>query len=134
MPGESSDLAQQVRSLQRQVDDLTQLVRGLVLSREPVSHPSEREEASAVSVSAGEQRSQAADSQVSSSSIYNQLAVQIPPVPDFCLRLCSLLSAGANRAWEAGHWARFTIEGRLSKPRPSQPCDVPNTVVGRAPV
>ena len=57
------------------------------------------------------------------------------------LRLCGNLRGGklsfkqgAERAWTAGHWARFCLEGRVSKPRPSTPCDLANTtyVVVRA--
>ena len=134
MPDQTSDLSQQVRSLQIQVDELTRLVRGLLVSQGPRTS-AEWEEASAVPVSAPEASYRAPSSQASSSSVYNQLAEQIPTIPDFCLRLCSLLSAGSQpisqravRAWEAGHWARFTLEGKVSKPRPSHPCDVSNTV------
>lgn len=58
------------------------------------------------------------------------------------IRLCERLRGGdytarqrAQRAWEAGHWARFTLQGRVEKPRPSTHCDVANTVyiVLRAP-
>ena len=71
----------------------------------------------------------------SQDSIYNDLAKEIPAVPDFAIRLCSGLSAGsltfkqrAERAWESGYWARFVLQGRLVKPRPSRPCDVSNTI------
>ena len=64
----------------------------------------------------------------SQSSIYNSLALQIPSIPDFVARSCATLSGGslshskrATRAWEAGWWARFCLEGRISKPRPTVP-------------
>lgn len=56
------------------------------------------------------------------------MAETIPPVPQKVLRACSLLTGGgipfadrAARAWEAGYWARFVLEGLLTKPRPTKP-------------
>lgn len=55
--------------------------------------------------------------------------------------LCGNLRGGklsfqqrALRAWQAGYWARFVLEGRIGKPRPSSPCDLANStyVVVRA--
>ena len=70
----------------------------------------------------------------SSSSAYNSLALEIPALPASALQLCAHLRGGklsfrqrAERAWNAGFWARFVLEGRVSKPRPSSPCDVANT-------
>ena len=70
----------------------------------------------------------------SSSSTYNSLALGIPELPSEALRACATLRGGklsfkqrAERAWTAGHWARFTLEGRISKPRPTSPCDLANT-------
>lgn len=67
------------------------------------------------------------------SNDYNTLAEAIPPVPQDVLRACSLLTGGgvpfsdrASRAWEAGCWARFVLEGQISKPRPSKPLALPN--------
>ena len=77
----------------------------------------------------------------SSSSVYNALAAEIPPLPVVALQLCANLRGGklsakqrAERAWSAGSWAKYTLEGRISKPRPSTPCDLANTtyVVVRA--
>ena len=75
----------------------------------------------------------AGDSQSSVSNDYNRLAETIPPVPEEVIRACSLLTGGgiafrerASRAWEAGHWARFCLEGQLSKPRPTQPISLAN--------
>lgn len=41
---------------------------------------------------------------------------------------------GCARAWTAGYWGRFVLEGRVGKPRLSSPCDLANTtyVVVRA--
>lgn len=78
----------------------------------------------------------------SSSSTYNSLAAEIPEVSGEALRLCGNLKGGklslkqrAERAWAAGWWARFVLEGRVLKPRPTTPCDLANTtyVVIRAP-
>eukprot|EP00434_Breviolum_minutum_P029037 symbB.v1.2.025685.t1/scaffold2428.1/size79313/2 len=64
---------------------------------------------------------------------YNYLATTIPPVPEDVVRACALLSGGrltfrqrAERAWAAGHWARFVLEGKLAKPRPTTPIDLAN--------
>ena len=77
----------------------------------------------------------------SNSSAYNALALEIPELSGEALRLCGNLRGGklsfkqrAERAWSAGHWARFVLEGRISKPRPTTPCDLANStyVVVRA--
>ena len=46
--------------------------------------------------------------------------------PPACHQLCISIgatpeerAARVQRAWEAGHWARATLEGRISKPRPT---------------
>ena len=76
------------------------------------------------------------------SSVYNSLAEEIPACPEFCLRLAASLrgpaaenQARAKRAWEIGYWARYTLEGRVSVPRPSVGISQSNTVyvVLRAP-
>lgn len=70
----------------------------------------------------------------SSSSTYNSLAGEIPDLSPEALRLCANLRGGrlsfkqrAERAWSAGYWCRFALEGRVGKPRPSSPCDLANT-------
>ena len=77
----------------------------------------------------------------SNSSAYNALALEIPELSGEALRLCGNLRGGklsfrqrAERAWTAGHWARFCLDGRISKRRPTTPCDLANTtyVVVRA--
>lgn len=69
-----------------------------------------------------------------SSHDFNSLAAEIPPVPDFVVRICSALTASrldfkdrAARAWEAGWWARFCVAGRINKVRPSKPIELANT-------
>ena len=69
-----------------------------------------------------------------SNGIYNQLASEIPALPDFAASLCARLSGGtlsararAERAWESGWWARYALEGRVSRPRPSRPIDLSNS-------
>ena len=87
---------------------------------------------SVVAPSVGPASSAGDDSSVASNG-YNQLALTIPEVPEEVVRACSLLSGGklgararATRAWQAGHWARFCLEGKLSKPRPTTPIDLAN--------
>ena len=134
MPADNPDLASQVRSLQEQVSELTRLVQGLVISQGVSARSAEWEQVSASAASGYERQSQA-ESHTSSTTIFNQLAEQIPPIPDFCVHLCSLLSSGklhpaqrAGRAWEAGHWARFCLDGKIPKVRPSRPCELANSV------
>lgn len=71
----------------------------------------------------------------STSATYNRLAEEIPEVSLEAVELCSRLSGGslsqrqrAARAWESGWWARFCLANRLSKPRPSRPIDLGNSV------
>ena len=129
---QSQDLAFRVQLLEEQVEDLTRRLAELSLARAPtslgsyqvVSRPlSPRSEASS-----GGGRS------VSTSGEYNALAAEIPDIPADLVRSCTSLSGGtlgfrqrAARAWEAGHWAKFTLQGRISKPRPTKPVDLSNT-------
>ena len=73
--------------------------------------------------------------EVRPSSGYQSLAAQVPPCPSFALGLCSALRGGrlsaiqrAERAWEVGVWAKFTLQGKIAKPRPSQPIDLSNSI------
>ena len=56
-------------------------------------------------------------------SDYQALAQLITTVPAHCVDLCSRLGSEAQhraqRAWEAGYWARAVLENRISKPRPT---------------
>ena len=45
-------------------------------------------------------------------SVYEHLASEISALP-------VSLGASCLRAWESGQWARFTLDGRVTKPRPS---------------
>ena len=60
-----------------------------------------------------------------STDSYHEVAAELTPVPTYCLDLCSRLGdpaqikAQAQRAWEAGLWAKACLEGRVSKPRPT---------------
>ncbi len=74
-------------------------------------------------------------SEASSNGGYSLCAAENPPVPDFVVRSCSVLRGGklsfearATRAWEAGWWARFTLQCRVRKPRPTKPIDLANSV------
>ena len=67
-----------------------------------------------------------------STNSYHEVAAELSQAPDFCLALCSRLALGsqpaiqrrAQRAWEAGLWAKATLEGRVQKPRPSPKLDL----------
>ena len=67
-----------------------------------------------------------------STNSYHEVAAELTRAPDFCLALCSRLALGsepaierrAQRAWEAGLWARATLEGRIQKPRPTPKIDL----------
>ena len=70
----------------------------------------------------------------SSSSQYNSLALDIDPLPASAVHLCANLKGGklsfrerAQRAWNAGSWAKFVLQGKISKPRPTTPCELANT-------
>ena len=134
-------LSQRVDLLTDQVAQLTEAVRTLALERAPSSGLSQFQ---LVRSQRGEDDASSArpSSAPSQSSIYNSLALEIPSIPDFVARSCATLSGGslshskrATRAWEAGWWARFCLEGRISKPRPTVPFDLPNQqyIVLRAP-
>ena len=137
-------LALRLDLLTDQVAQLAEAVRNLAIERTSTSGLSSfqlvgraHREDDAVSA-----RASSAPSFASNTSIYNTLAKEIPPLPDFVGRNCANLSGGslphrerAIRAWEAGWWARFVLEGKVSKPRPTKPFDLPNTqyIVLRAP-
>ncbi len=128
-------LVEDLRGFERRLEDLLRDLRQLSVRAEV-----------ALASSASDSRSEAWDlvttprpvsraSPPSSSHDYNQLARELPPVPDFCVRLCANLSGGypggsgktrAERAWEAGFWARCSLEGRIRRPRPSWPLDLRN--------
>ena len=57
---------------------------------------------------------------------YDQVAREIPPVPQSCLELCARLGQTpedsrirAKRAWEAGFWAKAAAAGEVPTPRPT---------------
>lgn len=129
--GDLQQLSERVALLELQLADLTSAFNQFRLnSRQPSRSTSEfhlvtsPSRDGAGSVGAGSV----------ASSGYNVLAEEIPTLPDFAARLCSNLTGGslcgrerARRAWESGWWARFCLEGRLQKPRPSKPCDLANS-------
>lgn len=128
---EFGDLSRRVDTLSQQVAALTEAVGRLTL----VGGPSQLGSSSYTAVSLPRAPESVAPSSIqSSSSIYNDLALQIPVVPDFAVQLCSSLRGGtftayqrASRAWEIGYWARFVLEERVEKPRPSKPLDLSNS-------
>ena len=127
--------------LSSQVAELTEAVNRLTVAQSTSAPPSSYEVVRPFTTTPAPSSPQ---SRVGSttSSIYNDLATEIPPVPDFVLRSCSQLSGGrftsrqrAERAWTCGWWARFCLEGRLARPRPSTAIDLANQcyIVLRAP-
>lgn len=61
-----------------------------------------------------------------STESYHQVASSLDPLPGYCIDLCVRLGGSkesiefrARRAWEAGLWARATLQGLVPKPRPS---------------
>lgn len=61
---------------------------------------------------------------------YHEVSNSFPTLPEHCVDLCRRLSgtpeevrSRASRAWLAGCWARATLDGRVSKPRPSPKLD-----------
>ncbi len=161
--GGDSDLRELVLDLQRQVADLAQAVRALqlgssgdrwdfvdsasVASVPPlpsrVGHSSEPPATPPRFTSSGGYNFESnRSSPKTPSSVYNTLASEIPPCPEFCLRLATSLRgsaeenvARARRAWEIGYWARYALEGRVRVPRPSVAIPQANSVyvVLRAP-
>lgn len=124
---DSTGLASQLVDLAHSIDLLTSQVADLSLRLDRI----ERGHQPGPYRSAGS----AASVAESTSSQYDNLASQIPELPAWALDFCSTLREGkvskkdrAIRAWEAGHWARFVLEGKIGKPRPSKPCDLPNSV------
>ena len=66
---------------------------------------------------------------------YDALIKQLVPCPWKLVDSCKALHGGkfgkqyrAERAWEAGIWARHTLEGRVPKPRASFDIDLAPTV------
>ena len=123
-------LSARVTTLEEEVKELKEAARSSVTSGYTFVEAS-----SAAPSVAGDQRPIATHG-------YNYLATTIPPLPEDVVRACALLSGGklhfrqrAQRAWDAGHWARFVLEGKLEKPRPTTPIDLANAyyVVLRAP-
>ena len=130
-----SDLQLSIQELSAKVDRLAARVEEIENQRgqtEPAPAPRQHSPTARSSVSLGQ----------SSSSIFDSLATEIPAVPSWATELCSSLGgsqlskeARASRAWEAGYWARFCVQGRINKCRPTKPIDLPNKfyVVLKAP-
>lgn len=123
-------LSSRVEALEEEVKELKEAAKSNVVSGYTLVEPS-----SSAASAVGDQLPVATYD-------YNYLATTIPPVPEDVVRACALLSGGrltfrqrAERAWAAGHWARFVLEGKLVKPRPTTPIDLANAyyVVLRAP-
>ena len=140
-----SDLSAKVDLLTEQVAQLALAVDRLTLSSRPPSTSYRLVDSPTVSDRRGAPSIGYPASSAGSTTTedrYNDLAREIPPVPDLAVRLCSNLRSGnlsfqqrAQRAWECGYWARYVLEERVRRPRPSQPIDLSNSiyVVLRAP-
>ena len=66
-----------------------------------------------------------------STNSYHEVANLLTQVPEFCVDLCSRLGGPrprAQRAWEAGTWARAVLEGKISKPRPTPKVNQPPAI------
>ncbi len=139
-------LVQRVDLLSSQVAELTEAASRLAALVEPSSRaPSSYEVVSsyvAPRPSTAPSRASSSVSLASSSALYNELALEIPHVPEEVVRLCAGLVGSnlspfqrAERAWKIGFWARFCLEGRLQRPRPSPGINLANQcyIVLRAP-
>ena len=146
MGSEAGDLGAAVRDIQDQLRQLTLAVGRLATAISSHNHQPGVGAASSTTSLPGAgspyRAPSVASSSASTSQVYNELATEIPPVPPHVLELSVSLRRGpadskerASRAWTIGYWARFVLEGRVSKPRPSPPVGLPNTVyvVIRAP-
>lgn len=128
MGTESSEILIAVRALQDQIQQLSISIHRLV---EVVEN---RQHSPRVPASVGGSPYRAASVASSSTSAdYNRLALEIPLIPAVVLDLASSLRRSdsterAERAWIIGYWARFVLAGRISRPRPSTPCGLSNTI------
>ena len=119
------ELAEKVETLSVQLEELTAVVSRLRLE-------TRRAERSSVGQDRPEGAPSVAPSSVSTG--YKSLASEIPEVSSQAVSLCARLVGGslsarqrASRAWESGWWARFVLEGRVVRPRPTNPIDLPNS-------
>ena len=126
-------LEERVENLTIQVEDLARAVEQLSIALRR-SQSSDFQVVSSVASAASDLSGISLPRSSGSHGGYNDLAEEIPVVPEAAKRLCALLSGGtlsgaerAQRAWESGYWARFCLQGRVSKPRPSRPIDLSNT-------
>ena len=118
-------LSERFSQLSIQVENLLYRVEGLESARQEFSLVTSVRSGAAPSVGGASN---------SSNGDYNGLASEIPAVPDFVVRLCANLVGSklssrerATRAWEAGWWARFVLEEKIHKPRPTRPIELGNT-------
>ena len=71
-----------------------------------------------------------------STESYHRVADSLEPLPGYCLDLCVRLGGTKNeiefrakRAWEAGLWARATLQGLVAKPRPTPKLPGPRNTI-----
>ena len=141
MGSEGSDLQAALEEIQQQLRGLNLAVGRLTAVLSAHHQPAASVTSSSHPAPGSPYRSPSVASS-STSQVYNELATQIPEVPEHVAQLASALRRGAVdsreravRARTIGYWARYTLEGRVSKPRPSPPIGLPNVVyvVIRAP-
>ena len=70
-----------------------------------------------------------------STESYHRVAATLVPLPGYCLDFCVRLGGSkedisfrARRAWEAGLWAKATLDGLVPKPRPTPKISLRATV------
>ena len=134
-------VVQRLDLLSSQIAELTEAVNRLAVAATSTSGPPSSFEVVRSAVPRAASPGSRTGS-TSTSNVYNDLATEIPAVPDFVLRSCANLSGGrlttrqrAERAWTCGWWARFCLEGRINRPRPSTSIDLSNQcyIILRAP-
>lgn len=127
-------LVEDLRGFERRLEDLLRDLRQLSVRAEVALASSVSDTRSEAWDFVSTPRPTRRETPPSSSHDYNNLARELPQVPDFCVRLCANLSgyqsasgkSRAERAWEAGFWAKCALEGRIRRPRPSWPLDLRN--------
>ena len=129
--GRIEELSLRVDNLASQVSDLVEAFKTFTANLPAASTAGSFEVVETVEVAV----SSSQPPPTSTHGSYQLLAAEIPPLPDFCRSLCGNLQGGqfsaeyrASRAWESGWWARFCLEGRLDRPRPSKKCDLANSI------
>ena len=118
-------LVEDLRGFERRLEDLLRDLRQLSVRAEVALASSVSDTRSEAWDFVSTPRPARRETPPSSSHDYNNLARELPQVPDFCVRPCANLSgyqsasgkSRAERAWEAGFWAKCALEGQIRRPR-----------------